>query len=109
MEQLTTTQKPSQARIRLNKVLTYFSKPQNVVLLVLGIVLSITTIAPIISILSDTIKVHPGSVDSVNTGLMEGFTLYNWKDLFGGILKYKNFWTPLKNTVLLRIWSHAPI
>lgn len=66
----------------LNKVLTYLSKPQNLVLLILGIVLSITTIGPIISIIADTVTVHIGSVDSANTGL-----LTNWIDLFTGSLR----------------------
>lgn len=98
-------QKPSSFKISLNKALTYFSKPHHVVLLILGIVLSISTIAPIVSILMDTVTVHPGSVDSVSTGLMSGYTLYNWKDLFGGALTKINFWTPLKNTVLLSVWA----
>ena len=43
--------KPSKLKIRMTRLLTYFGKPQNAILLVLGIVLSITTIAPIVSIL----------------------------------------------------------
>lgn len=97
--------KPSQAKIALTKAATYLGKPQNFVLLILGIVLSVTTIAPIVSILLDTVSVHPGSVDSVATGLVSGYTMYNWKDLFGGALKVVNFWTPLKNTLLLSVFS----
>ena len=90
---------------RLNRLSTWFSKPYNVILLVLGILLSFSTIAPIISILVDTVTVHPGSVDSIQTGLMSGYTFYNWKDLFTGALRIKNFWTPLKNTVLMSVFS----
>jgi len=52
MEQ-TMTQKPSKLKIGLNRIFTYLSKPHNLVLLILGIVLSISTIAPIISIVLD--------------------------------------------------------
>lgn len=90
---------------RLNRLSTWFSKPYNVILLVLGILLSFSTIAPIISILLDTVTVHPGSVDSIQTGLMSGYTFYNWKDLFTGALRIKNFWTPLQNTVLMSVFS----
>ena len=97
--------KPSNLKIRMTRLLTYFGKPQNAILLVLGIVLSITTIAPIVSILLDTVSVHIGSIDSVNTGLAEGLTFYNWVDLFTGALRNINFWLPLKNTLLLSVFS----
>ena len=97
--------KPSKLKIRMTRLLTYFGKPQNAILLVLGIVLSITTIAPIVSILLDTVSVHIGSIDSVNTGLAEGLTFYNWVDLFTGALRNINFWLPLKNTLLLSVFS----
>ena len=42
-------------RIRLNKLKTFFSKPQNLILLILGIVLTVTTVAPIVAIAKDTI------------------------------------------------------
>ena len=51
----------SPLRIWLNKLGTYFSKPYNVILLVLGIVVTITTVAPIIAIIQDTLSIHPGT------------------------------------------------
>ena len=36
--------------IRLNRIKTYFSKPHNVILLIMGIVLTVTTVANIDSI-----------------------------------------------------------
>lgn len=104
MEQVV-TQKPSKFRVNLNKVLTYFSKPQNLVLLILGIVLSIATLGPIISIIADTFTVHNGSVDSTNTGLMSGYTIYNWIDLFTGTLSKSNLLMPLGNTFLLAVFT----
>ena len=98
-------QKPSKLKIGLNKVLTYFAKPQNLVLLILGIILSISTIAPIVSILTDTVRVHSGSVDSVNTGKISGYTLYNWVDLFTGALRRIDLLIPLKNTLLLSVFT----
>ena len=104
MEQVV-TQKPSKFRVNLNKVLTCFSKPQNLVLLILGIVLSIATFGPIISILADTFTVHSGSVDSTNTGLISGYTIYNWIDLFTGTLSKSNLLMPLGNTFLLAVFT----
>jgi len=92
-------------RVRLNQLKTYLSKPQNAILLVLGIVLTFSTIAPMISILVDTVSVHPGSVDSHYTGLQEGYTFYNWIDLFTGRMAKINLWTPLLNSVILSVFS----
>ena len=50
--------------IRLNKIKTYFSKPHNVILLLMGIVLTFSTVAPIIAIVEDTFKIHPGTIDA---------------------------------------------
>lgn len=88
-------------RIRLNKLKTFFSKPQNIILLVLGIILTVTTVAPIIAIVRDTILIHPGTIDAHLTGESEGYTLVNYIDLFTSGLAKQNLWTPLLNTVLL--------
>ena len=99
------TVKASRARVWLNKLKTTFSKPQNAILLALGILLTFSTVAPMISIALDTVTVHVGSVDSHYTGLKEGYTLYNWVDLFTGKLAKTNLLTPLLNSVLLSVFS----
>ena len=99
------TVKASRTRVWLNKLKTTFSKPQNAILLALGILLTFSTVAPMISIALDTVTVHIGSVDSHYTGLKEGYTLYNWVDLFTGKLAQTNLWTPLLNSVLLSVFS----
>lgn len=95
-----------QTQLKLNKIKTFFYKPQNVILLLCGIVLSVTTIAPILYLIQDTVAVHAGTVDSLKTGLKEGqMTFYNWIDLFTGRLAKTNLWTPLLNTVLLSVFA----
>ena len=88
-------------RIRRNKLKTFFSKPQNVILLVLGLVLTVTTVAPIVAIAKDTIAIHPGTIDANLTGKTEGYTLVNYIDLFTSRTAKSNLWTPLINTLLL--------
>ena len=58
------TKKTSKMVIVLNKIKTYFSKPQNIILLLFGIVLTFTTVAPIVAIVEDTFKIHPGTIDA---------------------------------------------
>ena len=93
------------AAVRCNKVKTFFSKPHNVILLLMGIVLTITTVAPIVAIVQDTFKIHPGTIDAYLAGTSQGYTLVNYTDLFTSPLAKANLWTPLLNTVLLSVGS----
>ena len=91
--------------ILLNKLKTFLSKPYNVILLVMGIVFTVTTIAPIVAIIQDTLKIHPGTIDAHLTGRVEGYTFVNYIDLFTSRMATKNLWEPLGNTVLLSVGS----
>ena len=101
-------------RIRRNKLKTFFSKPQNVILLLLGIVLTITTIAPIVAITEDTFAIHAGTIDENLTQRDpdkypsyypewsgKGYSFANYIDLFTSRMAKKNLWKPLGNTLLL--------
>lgn len=99
----TTTARASAGTIRRNKIRTWFSKPHNVILLLMGIVLTFTTIAPIIAIVRDTFEIHPGTIDAHLTGRDSGLTIVNYVDLFTSRLAKTNLWTPLLNTVLLAV------
>ena len=89
--------------VRRNKIRTYFSKPHNVILLLMGIVLTFTTVAPIVAIIRDTFIIHPGTIDAHLTGRTEGFTFINYIDLFTSKLAKTNLWIPLLNTMLLAV------
>ncbi|MBR5048113.1 MAG: iron ABC transporter permease, partial [Erysipelotrichaceae bacterium] len=90
-------------RIRLNSIKTYLSKPQNVILVLTGILVTFTTIAPIVAIIRDTVTIHPGTIDQYLSGKGSGFTLMNYVDLFTSKLAKTNLWTPLLNTTVLAI------
>ena len=92
-------------KIKLNSIKTFFSKPQNVILVLTGILVSFTTIAPIVAIIKDTITIHPGTIDQYLSGKASGFTLANYVDLFTSSLAKTNLWTPLLNTTILAIGS----
>lgn len=94
---------PNRWAIFRNKLKTYFSQPYNVILLLFGIVVTVTTIAPIIAILKDTFSIHPGTIDQHLTGMTSGYTVVNYIDLFTSRMAKTNLWTPLWNTVLLAV------
>ena len=91
--------------ILLNKLKTFLSKPYNVILLLMGIVFTVTTIAPIVAIIQDTLKIHPGTIDAYLTGKVSGYTLINYVDLFTSNMATKNLWEPLWNTIVLSVGS----
>ena len=99
----TTTPRASRSAIRLNKVKTFFSKPHNVILLLMGLVLTVTTVAPIIAIVEDTFKIHAGTIDAYLTGQSSGYTAVNYIDLFTSSMARANLWTPLLNTIWLAV------
>ena len=88
-----------------NRVKTYFSKPQNIILLLFGIVLTFSTVAPIVAIVKDTITIHPGTIDAHLAGKASGYTLVNYVDLFTSRLAKTNLWKPLWNTILLAVFT----
>ena len=92
-------------RLRWNKVKTFLSKPYNVILLIMGIVVTISTIAPFIAIVKDTFEIHPGTIDAFLSKKNSGYTLVNYIDLFTSRLAKTNLWIPLWNTLLLAFWT----
>jgi iron(III) transport system permease protein len=77
-------------KIRLNSIKTYLSKPQNIILILTGILVTFTTIAPIFAIIRDTFQVHPGTIDQYLSGKASGYTFANYTDLFTSRLAKTN-------------------
>ena len=98
-----TIAKPDKSAIFKNKVKTWFSQPQNIILLLFGIVLTFSTVAPIIAIVKDTFAIHPGTIDQHLTKRVSGYTIVNYTDLFTSKLAKTNLWIPLLNTVILSV------
>ena len=100
---MTAVEKPSSWKLTLNKVKTFFGKPQNTILVIMAVLCTLATFAPIIAILKDTIEIHPGTIDAHLTGKTSGYTFVNYSDLFTGKLAKTNLWTPLLNTLILAV------
>lgn len=86
-----------------NHIVTFFSKPANVMLVIFGITLTVLTLIPLISILREMFVVHVG-IEKTMTGLKKGeFTLYHWKKLFfdTGEWSKVTFWEPFLNSFMV--------
>jgi len=88
---------------RMNSIKTYLSKPQNIILILTGILVTFTTVAPIVAIVKDTFSIHPGTIDQYLSGQASGFTIVNYIDLFTSKLAKSNLWIPLFNTIILGV------
>lgn len=97
------TQSITGKNLFLNRIKTYFMKAENVILLLFGIVLTFTTVAPVVAIVKDTFKIHPGTIDAHLAKKNVGYTVVNYVDLFTSRLARKNLWLPLGNTLALAI------
>lgn len=93
----------SRKTVLRNNLKTFFSKPYNVILVLLGIVLTFSTVAPIVAIVEDTFKIHPGTIDAYLSKQTSGYSAVNYIDLFTSRLAKNNLWIPLLNTVKLAV------
>ena len=121
----TATHKIGWLRRTWNRFHTYITKPQNAILLALGIILTITTVFPMYTIVRDTVRLHPGSIDSQAAAVASqkevlGTTLtgYNWKNLFTANITTRvgrervtrsvasiYLWVPLLNSIVISIFA----
>ena len=88
-----------------NRIRTFFGKPQNIILLIFGIMLTFSTVAPVVAIVKDTLQIHPGTIDQHLTGKASGYSIVNYIDLFTSKLAMSNLWKPLINTLFLAIFT----
>ena len=101
----TVSERSNARRIRSNKIKTFFMQPHNIILVVMGILCTITTVAPMIAIVEDTLKVHRGTIETWWAGKPSGYSFVNYIDLFTGELAKTNLWDPLLNTIIVAFFS----
>lgn len=94
------------ARRMWRLTLNWISKPQNVLLVVFGIALSIFVFIPLIQMVIDAFTIHEGTIESELSGeAANSLSLYSWKYLLTGPYAVKTFWEPFGNTMALSVLS----
>lgn len=89
-----------------NKIRSYLSKPENIILVALVITLSVLTLVPLLSLIRDTFIVHSAEIFSIPDTPIGGITLYHWqKVFFDGETSMSIFYRPLMNTMLISFGS----
>lgn len=85
---------------------TYFSKPENIILIVLGLFLTVFTLIPLFTIFLDAFTIHVGTAEPIISGRPGGsLSFSNWIDLFTGTLSKRNLYEPFVNTMQLSFFS----
>ena len=90
----------------VNKLRVFFRKPPNVILVVMAVLLGFLTLFPLLSLMRDTIVVHPSEVMSVRGVPIGGLTSFHWKKvLLDGETSLNIFYRPFWNTIYTSLWS----
>ena len=88
---------------RLNRIKTFLSKPYNVLLIILLVVLTYLVVLPLLSIIRDTFVVHASEKSRIKQPV-GSFTMYHWlrafRSNFSTILVWEPLWHSLYTSVL---------
>lgn len=89
---------------RLNKIITFFSKPYNVLLIVFLILLTYLVVFPLFSIVKDTFIVHTSEKSRIGQAV-GSFTIYHWNRAFHSDFSKILVWQPLWNSLYTSVLS----
>ncbi|OAA29439.1 ABC transporter permease [Kosmotoga arenicorallina S304] len=87
----------------LNRIVAFFQKPENVILVMLLLALVYLTIVPLFSIAFDTFTVHSSEVRRIRGSSAGDFTFYHWNYVFNSRSSKNLFYKPLLNTTLVAL------
>lgn len=86
---------------RVNKLKLLLSRPQFILATLLVIVMVYLVLVPLITMISETLKVHPADLAVLWDNDEGDWTLYHYKSLFKSRTSHARFYEPLKNTIIL--------
>ncbi len=89
----------------LNRLANYYSKPYNVFLSVMILVLGYLVVIPLFSILQDTIIVHNAEVMRIAGSQAGDITSYHWTRVLFDKESINNFYTPLLHSLITSLGS----
>ncbi len=89
-----------------NQIKSFFRKPHNVILMVLAVSLTFLTLFPLVSLMRDTVLVHPSEIMTVKGSTVGDLTFFHWKKVFfDGETSENMFYRPLWNTITTSLGS----
>jgi iron(III) transport system permease protein len=89
-----------------NQFRSFIRKPHNIILVVLAVLLVFLTLFPLLSLIRDTVVVHPSEIMTVRGSKIGDFTLFHWTKVFlDGETSLNIFYRPFWNTIVVSLWS----
>jgi iron(III) transport system permease protein len=89
-----------------NQIKSFMRKPHNVILVVLAISLTFLTLVPLLSLIRDTLIVHPSELMSIRGSKVGDLTPFHWRKVFlDGETSQNLFYKPFWNTMYVSLWS----
>ena len=95
------------ARLK-GRVRAWFSKPANIILLIFLAALTVLTLYPLISLLTETVTVHLGREERATRLQIGDFTMYHFQRVFAtpaNSYSWIQFYKPLLNTLAVSVTS----
>ena len=95
------------ARLK-GRVRAWFSKPANIILLIFLAALTVLTLYPLISLLTETVTVHLGREERATRLQIGAFTMYHFQRVFAtpaNSYSWIQFYKPLLNTLAVSVTS----
>jgi iron(III) transport system permease protein len=87
----------------LHRAKTILSKPENIIILGLSILLIYLILLPLFSVVNDTLLVHSSELRRIRGAETGDYTFYHWINVFAGKFSKNLFYKPLLNTILVAI------
>ena len=89
------------AKKTCNKGLTFFGVPANTILIFFGVLLLVLQLAPLVTVLIDTLTVH--LMENVPNAKYGDMTFYHYYSVFGSKTSWKDFYLPLINSLAVSV------
>ena len=89
------------AKKTFNKGLTFFGVPANTILIFFGVLLLILQLAPLVTVIIDTLTVH--LMETVPNAKYGDMTFYHYYSVFGSKTSWKDFYLPLINSLAVSV------
>lgn len=85
----------------------YFSKPQNIILVLLSVALFFLTMVPLGSLVKESFTVHAAEIPAIKGSQMGDMTFYHWGKVFSDKNSQNIFYKPILNSFVVSIGSSA--
>ena len=89
------------AKKTCNKGLTFFGVPAYTILIFFGVLLLVLQLAPLVTVLIDTLTVH--LMENVPNAKYGDMTFYHYYSVFGSKTSWKDFYLPLINSLAVSV------